>query len=204
MVILRALMLGLSSGLSCLGHCFPVLAPLLLSQKQSSRGWSARLLLLFLLGRLTAYCLFGLLTGLLGRQIGTLPIIRSYVLPSLMLLLGLLMVLYGITQGFPRLKWCRVPSRYIQGPWLLLIVGFLTGIDLCPPFLLSLSYALTLGEVSQALIFYLFFFLATSLYVLPFLLSPLLSRFTDLRTAARGAAVIAGLWFAYLAVRKLL
>jgi hypothetical protein len=38
---------------------------------------------------------------------------------------------------------------------------------------------------------------------LPFLLSPLVARFELMRKAARLVAVVAGLWFVYLAARTL-
>ena len=85
----------------------------------------------------------------------------------------------------------------------MLLAGFLAGINICPPFLLALSYALSLAQIGRAVLFFLFFYLATSVFLLPFLLSPLVARFELMRKAARVVAVVAGLWFVYTAVRTL-
>ena len=69
-MILKALALGLSSGIFCLGYCYPILGPIMFSSEER-RGWSraAQSLGLFLAGRLIAYLIFGLLAGLLGQRV---------------------------------------------------------------------------------------------------------------------------------------
>ena len=71
MVIVRALSLGFSTGVFCLGFCYPILGPLLLSRRESTGGY-ARSLTLFLAGRLAAYLLFGLITGMVGGSMSGL------------------------------------------------------------------------------------------------------------------------------------
>lgn len=201
-MILKALALGFSSGIFCLGYCYPVLAPIMLSREQGLFKKTAISLALFLLGRLTAYIIFGSLVGSLGRYVKGFPLFQRIIIPSLFLLLGLLMILYGTIQNFPRWRLCNISAGYFQKQGFLFIAGFLAGINLCPPFLLALSYTLSLGEIGRGVIFFIFFFLATSVYLLPFLFCPLISRFSSVRTAARFTAVISGAWFVYLAVGK--
>jgi sulfite exporter TauE/SafE len=203
-LILKALALGLSSGIFCLGYCYPILGPIMFSSEER-RGWSraAQSLGLFLAGRLIAYLIFGLLSGLLGQRVQRIALIHRYVLPALFLLLGLTMVLYGISPNLPRWTLCRWSQRLLADRRFMLLAGFLAGINICPPFLLALSYALSLGRIGHAVLFFLFFSLSTSVFLLPFLLSPLVARFELMRKAARLVAVAAGLWFVYTALRTL-
>ncbi len=204
-MILKALSLGFSSGIFCLGYCYPILAPILLSKETAERKRSfkssALSLGLFLAGRLVAYALFGVLTGILGAYTKRVAFIHVYILPALFLLLGSAMVFYGISQKLPHWGLCRLTNRYIGDARFLLLAGFLAGINLCPPFLLGLSYALSIGDVGRTVLFFLFFFLATSVFLLPFIFSSLLSSFESVRKAARVTAVAAGIWFIYLAVK---
>ncbi len=201
-MILKALALGFSSGIFCLGYCFPVLAPIMLSREDRAFKKTALSLGLFLLGRLIAYILFGALVGLLGRYMKGLPFFQRIIIPALYLLLGCLMILYGVIQNFPRLRLCDIGSKYFQKQGFLFVAGFLAGINLCPPFLLALSYTLGLGEIGRGVLFFFFFFLATSVYILPFLFSSFISRFNTVRSAARFTAIISGAWFIYLALKK--
>jgi len=201
-MILKALALGFSSGIFCLGHCYPLLAPIMLSREKGAFKKTAISLALFLLGRLAAYIIFGSLVGSLGRSVKGFPLFQRIIIPALFLLLGLLMILYGTIQNFPRWRLCNISAGYFQKQGFLFIAGVLAGINLCPPFLLALSYTLSLGEIGRGVLFFIFFFLATSVYFLPFLFSPLISRFSNVRTAARFTAVISGAWFIYLAVEK--
>lgn len=77
-MILKALALGFSSGIFCLGYCYPVLAPIMLSREQGLFKKTAISLALFLLGRLTAYIIFGSLVGLLGRYVKGFPLISRF------------------------------------------------------------------------------------------------------------------------------
>ncbi|MBA7700319.1 hypothetical protein ES703_109030 [subsurface metagenome] len=201
-MILKAVVLGFSSGIFCLGYCYPILGPVMLSRRENTFKSTALSLALFLLGRLSAYIIFGVLVGILGRYLKGIPLLYRLIIPFLYLVLGSLMILYGATQSFPQGRLCRPGSRYFQNQKFLLVVGFLAGINLCPPFLLALSYSLSLGEIGKSVLFFIFFFLATSVFMLPFLFSGLISRFNSVRAAARFTALIAGAWFIYLAAKQ--
>ena len=202
-MILKAIVLGFSSGIFCLGYCYPVLGPIMLSREERAFKKTALSLGLFLLGRLIAYIFFGALVGFLGRYMKGFPLFKRIIIPALYLVLGCLMILYGMIQNFPRWRLCDIGTRYFQKQNFLFVAGFLAGINLCPPFLLALSYTLGLGQIGKAVLFFIFFFLATSVYVLPFLFSALISRFNSVRAAARFTAIIAGAWFIYLVVKKI-
>jgi len=200
----RALVLGLSTGLFCVGFCVPLLGPVMLSREQRGFRASAAAIGLFLCGRLAAYLLFGLVFGALGGVLSRIWQVKVVFVPVLYALLGLAMILYGIIQSFPHVGFCRVLNPRIQSRWYLLVIGFLAGINICPPFLLAVTAAMDLGGALRGVLFFFVFFLATSIYLLPLLLSGLVSRFKEVRFAARIAAVVAGLYFIWLAARPLL
>lgn len=200
----RALVLGLSTGLFCMGFCVPLVGPVLLGRSRTGLRESAAALGLFLAGRLVAYLAFGLAFGALGGAIGRVWMVKARFLPILYLLLGLLMVAYGIVRSFPHVGFCRYLDARAGSRWYLLLLGFLAGINLCPPFLLAVTAALEAGGAVPGMLFFLVFFLATSVYLLPLLFAGMAGRFESVRFAARVAAFVAGGWFIYLAVRTLL
>lgn len=200
----RALVLGLSTGLFCVGFCVPLLGPIMLARETRTVRQSAASIGLFLAGRLVAYLLFGLVFGSLGGVLTRFWSIRSVLLPVVYGALGILMILYGIVQSFPHLGFCRAIDPRIRSRWYLLLVGFLAGINICPPFLLAVTTAMDLGGALPGMLFFLVFFVATSLYLIPLIFSGLISRFSEVRFAARLAAIVAGGYFIYLAARPLL
>lgn len=199
----RALALGLSTGLYCVGFCVPLLGPVMLSRENRSFKATAAAFGLFLAGRLVAYLVFGLVFGALGGVLSRFVAIRTALVPVLYAVLGLLMVLYGIIQSFPHVGLCRVLNPKTQSQSYLLLIGFLAGINICPPFLLAATTAIDIGGALQGMFFFLVFFLATTVYLLPFLFSGFLNRFREIRFAARVAAVVAGGYFVCLAARML-
>jgi sulfite exporter TauE/SafE len=203
-VIIKGLALGFSAGIFCVGFCYPILAPLMLSKQEAGFKSAALSLGLFILGRLVAYLLFGAVFGLIGGMISAIPSFRSTILPIAYLVLGILMILYGIVTSFPHWAMCRSLDKYFQNRKSNLIFGFLTGINICPPFLLAITTATELGKPLSGIVFFFFFFLATTVYLLPFLFSGFINRFKDIRIAARVVAVISGLWFLYRALNSIL
>lgn len=198
-LVARALLLGLSTGMFCAGFCVPLVGPLLLSDENRSVRRSASRVGLFLAGRLVAYLLFGLVFGALGGALSRVWGIKTVLLPLVYALLGVLMIVYAVVQSFPHLGLCRAVSPRIRSGWYLAVVGFLAGINLCPPFLLAVTTVMDIGGAWQGALFFFVFFLATSVYLLPLFFAGLVSRFSAVRFAGRVAAVLAGVYFIYLA-----
>jgi sulfite exporter TauE/SafE len=189
----RALVLGLSTGLFCVGFCVPLLGPVMLAREKSGFRESAASIGLFLAGRLAAYLLFGFVFGALGGVLARIWSIKTVLLPLLYAVLGILMILYGVVQSFPHVGFCRALNPRLQSRWYLLVIG--------PPFLLAVTTAMDIGGALQGMFFFFVFFIATSIYLLPLLFSSFVSRFKEVRFAARVAAVLAGLYFIFLAAR---
>ncbi len=202
-LVARALALGLSTGLFCAGFCVPIVGPALLAQERHGLKGSAKTLGLFLAGRLAGYLLFGIVFGLLGAAVARIWQVRAFVLPVVYLLLGLMLIVYGFVLSFPHIGLCRVLTPRLRSGWYLLLAGFLAGINLCPPFLLALTSAVEAGTPWKGMVFFLAFFVATSVYLVPLLAAGLVSRMESFRVAGRIASALAGLWFIYLGVAAL-
>ena len=201
-MIIGALSLGLSTGLFCLGYCYPLLAPVMLARNNGAFRQSARSLSLFLLGRLSAYLIVGFLVGVLGQRFQGSLFLTTGMIPVVYSLMGIVMILYGVLPSLPKWRLCLTGKRFFHGRRFLLLLGFFAGIQICPPFILALSNGLSLGSVIGSVCFFLLFFLSTSVYFLPFLASNLMSRFGNVRFAARVTSIFAGGWFIYLALRS--
>ncbi len=200
----KALLLGLSTGLFCAGFCVPLVGPLLLSDENRSVRRSASRVGLFLAGRLVAYLLFGLVFGALGGALSRVWGIKTVLLPLLYAVLGVLMIVYAVVQSFPHIGFCRSLGQPVRSGWYIAIMGFLAGINLCPPFLLAVTTVMDIGGALLGALFFLVFFLATSVYLLPLFFAGLVSRFSAVRFAGRVAAVCAGGYFIYLAASTVL
>jgi len=203
-LVAKALLLGLSTGLFCAGFCVPLVGPLLLSDENRSLRRSASRVGLFLAGRLVAYLLFGLVFGALGGALNRIWGVKTVLLPLVYAILGIMMILYAVVQSFPHVGLCRAVSPRIRSGWYLALVGFLAGINLCPPFLLAVTTVVDIGGPLPGALFFLVFFLATSVYLLPLFFAGLVNRFAAVRFAARVAALCAGGYFIYLAARTAL
>lgn len=203
-MILRAFALGLSTGAFCLGYCFPIVAPLLLARADPSVKGMARALGLFLSGRLIAYLLAGVAVGIIGGYTKEAVFFQRRIVPVSFIVLGGLMVLYGLLTFLPQRALCGLSAQSFGKDRHLFIAGFLAGINLCPPFVLAFSYAIGFGGVARSVLFFFFFFIATALYMLPFLCAGFASRYELVRTVARLASAASGVWFVAMGVGRLL
>lgn len=81
---------------------------------------------------------------------------------------------------------------------LPLILGLLTGINICPPFLIALTKAAESGSALDSVRFFVFFFLGTAVYFLPMPLLGALRFVRTLQTVGRLAAGIIGVYYFYV------
>jgi sulfite exporter TauE/SafE len=192
MEVFSGFLAGLSVGVYCIGACLPIFVPLLLSQKRDTKS-SFRVVLEFSLGRFLGYLTFGFLVGYLGEKAG-IPLI--YQLASLAtLLMGAFMVGYS----FGLLSWgAKACARYLGPVKIPLLLGFLTGVNLCPPFLASLSYVFDLKNVLRSVFYFAFFFLGTSLYIIPLAFLGVFSQKTVFQKIARISGIFIGLYFVWM------
>lgn len=193
--------LGLATGVYCLGACGPILAPYLLAEGAEGAAAHGRMLAEFLAGRLAAYLAFAVAVSLWGARhpsAGSGPLAAAGLLVS-----GLLMLVYAVVKNAPRLSFCAPLARSRALRRLPAALGFLVGINVCPPFAAGLVRLLSLSGPLAAAAYFAAFFAGTTIYMLPFMACAPLARWQRLRTIAALASGLSGLWFAGLGLARL-
>jgi sulfite exporter TauE/SafE len=200
--ITTGFLLGLSTGPICMATCLPIVLPFAVSEDGGTsvaQRWF--FLARFMAGRLAAYVATGAITGLIASRLG---FAGSKIGIYAWMILSLLLIAYGLGAGVKHVGFCRLVTRSVAAHSFPYVLGFLTGMSLCPPFLLALSYVMERSvNVMFAVVFFLSFFCATSIYVLPIGILGHLPRQDWLRLAGRCAAVVSGFFFLYQALFSL-
>lgn len=205
--VAEALALGFGSGPVCIASCGPVLLPWLGAEPRELRATS-RLLALFLGGRLAGYLAFAVVAWAAGLALPVDAHTRT-------LVFGLanfgLAALLGFSAFVPR-RTCRRPaderethlyqigSRDRFRPPAALTLGFLTGLNLCPPFVTAGVRAAAARSLPGALMFFTFFFAGTAVWFLPALAVSPLRRFSAVPAVARMTMAALAVYYAYLGV----
>ena len=210
----EALVLGLVTGPVCLATCGPVVVPWILVQPKGLRV-HGRQLFLFLAARLAGYLVFASIAWSAGSLIPRSWAGRSWLFGCIELLLAAALVVYAA--GWPLRRCLSAPasSRLVQigesageppSPRSsgALVLGFLTGINLCPPFLVAGVRAAQLGTLPAALLFFVCFFAGTVVWFLPFLSMGFVQRTPALVTVARMVAVLLACWYGFSGVSILI
>lgn len=203
-MVIQALLLGLSTGLYCATACFPLLLSALFTRDAGPWRSPAAGIGQFLAGRLAAYALVGVVAGLAGRFMDGFHGIPTLAISAVYMVTGILMAAQGLVESFPHARACAAMSRRLRSPAYMLFLGFLTGVNICPPFVLAFSAAVDLGGVAKSVLFFLIFFCSTSIYMTPFLFSGFASRMVAVRKAARIVSVAVGGYFALVGGHRLL
>ncbi len=204
MVLTEGFLLGIASGGACLAYCAPVLVPYLLGEGNTV-GRSAVSVGGFLAGRLAGYLLFALLAWATHRTIVESLPHQAVIVGIITITLALLLVRYGIAGRAGR---CHAAAAYrvldsapFSHPLLLpVLLGLLTGVSLCPPFLMAFSSAIQLPALWQSLLFFVAFFAGTSVYLAPLSLIGRAGRHEVVKTVGRLAAGVVGLFYLYSGV----
>ncbi len=202
-IISKGFALGLTTGGFCSLYCLPTIAPVMLGSKKQGIRKALFALLQFLAGRLFAYTLFGLAAGFFGQAVNDNIYFSSLIIPLIYIVLGLMMLVYGVTGAFPHKGACSYISRHTEHPFFLFGLGFLVGINVCPPFILAVSTAVDIGGAINGLIFFLSFFVATSIFLLPLILTGIGSRIELLKRIAKLVSVGVGIMYIIQASMRL-
>jgi len=198
---MKGFLLGLANGTVCLAYCAPVIVPYLLGEGQTLyRNYLE--LGKFLVGRLLGYLLFAVLAWSLSLLVAGRSAYREMIFGASYILLAGLLIYYCFRktksfcaaehfQGF--LSGWFAANRFL----LPLVMGFLTGLNLCPPFLLAFTSAVSGGSLWSSLAFFSAFFLGTSLFFIPVPILGIVKRTAVLRTIGKMAAGIIGCYYLY-------
>jgi hypothetical protein len=199
-MVIQGFLLGLASGASCLTSCAPVLLPYMVAEGRSLRQ-STLPVLSFLGGRLAGYLIFAVFAWEAGKWIRSGPH-GGTVFGVVYAILGCVLMLYGFgsfsnacAAGGMRGRLASFAS--CRRAALPAFMGLLTGLSLCPPFIAAVAGATGQTSLFSSLLFFMFFFVATSLYVIPFPFAGLLGHYQAVRITARLAAGVMGCYYVY-------
>jgi sulfite exporter TauE/SafE len=196
-----ALFLGLTSGGACLATCGPIVAAFLAAERNTLKQGTA-LLSVFLSGRLLGYLGWAVLSWLLGWVIYQSPKGLA-VFSSANLVLGTWLIYYGISRPILPQRSCPGSIlKCVDSPWATYRVrggiwGFLSGLQICPPFLTAVTEAARTGSAGGSLLFFFLFYLGTGIWFIPFPFIGTLGRFRQVAQVARFLTIPLGAYFIY-------
>jgi sulfite exporter TauE/SafE len=202
----EAFILGLSSGTYCATACAPVALPFLSSRPEAPKPYARNALLvaLFLGGRLVGYIAVGAALGLIGAYA------LSYVDPAFSRTLsriafvaaGALMIAAGLAESLLKARVCVLLRKVWRPGMGAFVFGLLTGASVCPPFFTAAARVFAgpaAGGLPAAIYgagYFLFFFLGTSVWIVPLLALPaVLGKSPIPRFIARSSMVMIGVYF---------
>ena len=195
--MVEAVLLAVSTGPYCLVSCAPVALPFLFAEEMSGKQ-NAQYVTLFLVGRIVGYLLFAVLLWIVGRVLfSSLTSTGGQVAHTIIyLVLGILMVTSGIAYAFPGKKVCAMAGVNRQVRRKAAIFGFLTGLNLCPPFLAAAARVLEKANLGWGIAFFLIFFAATSIFFLPFFGVFWVQRYlVQIRSVSRIVLILVGVFY---------
>lgn len=195
--IIEGMLLGLSTGASCLFQCGPAVLPFLLGQSVGVRR-SYVYLLRFMAGRLLAYLLLGVVAGVLG---GAMPQqLSGVVLGVAYCVLAAMMIAYGMHRfrqiclgQIKRKAESALRQRFPE--FVPVAGGFLTSMSVCPPLLLALSKGAEGGSIASGVATFAAFFVGTAVYFAPLPILGLWRKNNVLPIIGKYASIIAGVMF---------
>jgi sulfite exporter TauE/SafE len=205
----EALVLGLASGPACIAACGPVVVPSLLTERAGFRP-HLRYLSAFLAARLLGYLLFAVVAWELGALVSLPPAPRLLMMGIVYLLLAGVLLWYAYAarrscaQPCADSKLVQIGEKKTRGLAGAASLGLLTGLNLCPPFLVAGVRAAQLGSMAAALLFFIAFFLGTSVWFIPFISLGCIVRNQAVITVARMAMVLIALYYLSMGIAMLL
>jgi len=205
----EALVLGLASGPACIAACGPVLVPAMLTGQGGMRP-GVRTLSVFLAARLMGYLLFAVVAWELGTLASLLPASRMLLMGGVNVILAGVLFWYAYSAGHICGHACSEPKLVTIGAAEshrtrgAAVLGLLTGLSLCPPFVAAGFRAAQLGSVFQALLFFTFFFVGTTVWFVPYVGLGCVVRNQAVVTVARMAMALIAVYYLLMGIAMLL
>jgi hypothetical protein len=206
----EALALGLATGPVCLAACGPVVVPWMLAQAGGVRA-NAGQLTIFLAARLVGYLLFAGAAWIAGSALSPQWSAGSWLFGGTQLLLAAALVVF--VAGWPHracsaagshdqlIQIGSIAKPYVTGAAAL---GLLTGISLCPPFLVAGVRASQLPSLAAALLFFVMFFVGTVVWIVPMLALSFIRRNPSIVLVARITAVLLAGYYGFVGISTLI
>ncbi len=191
-----------------MSSCGPVLVPWLAAESQGYRGTAGRLAV-FLGGRLAGYLLFAVLVWGLGLALPVEPRPRALIFGAVQLALAGMLAYYALARrkprrgGLPPAELVSIAAKPPAPRGAAALLGLLTGLNLCPPFLVAAVRAAESPSLPVTMVFFLLFFLGTLVWFPPLIVLGALRRTAAVATVARMTMLILAAYYAYLGVLSL-
>ena len=192
-IFFEGLLLGLSTGAYCMGTCLVFFMPYLLAEGRHGVRDNLNTVLFFMLGRFISYICFAVLVSFLGVKYR--DIFTNRVFYFGLIIVSVLMLVYALTRSFGELKFCRRLLGHFSSARMPFVLGMLSGLHPCMPFLAAAARVLTLGSILLGVVLFLAFFLGTSVYMIPMFFVSYLNRVERLKQIGLMILFLSGLWF---------
>lgn len=142
---MQGFILGLSSGTACIAYCAPVLIPYLLGERKSALQ-NVFVISQFLGGRLLGYLTFGVIAWGINRSILQAVDYREFLIGIAYVVLSGFLIFYSFSKVGSSCagEQMRGLLNRVKVGWPVLlpaVMGVVTGLSFCPPFLLALANA---------------------------------------------------------------
>lgn len=195
---IEGLTLGLATGISCAVFCIPVF--LGLTSRSINNITPTTDLLFFLSGRFVAYILVGIIFSVIGMQFDFVNIIEFV---SRIFIATLLMIwgIRGFIESDKEKSDCRIKKYINSAPF---IAGILTGISPCPPFIVGITRVFAIGNISAGVLYFLGFYLTTSIFLMPSLAIRLVKYKKELKLVTSFLSIIFSIFFIFYGFSSLL
>lgn len=205
----EALVLGLASGPACVASCGPVVVPSLLAERAGLR-MNIRYLCLFLGTRLVGYLLFAAVAWELGALVSLPPPARTWMFAGIHILMACVLLRYAYVVGRTCAHTCAGPELVTIGGLRnhrisgAAVLGFLTGVSLCPPFVAAGVRAAEASSAVAAVLFFAVFFLGTSIWFVPFAGLGWVRRNEAITTVARMTMGLIAFYYLFVGLTALM
>lgn len=196
---LEGLVFGLAAGPTCLGSCLPVVLPLLAYRRKSVRLAAAQLGQ-FLGGRLAGYLVFAALAWTLGLLLPGAFRARGWFFAAVHLGIAAMLAVEAFRQ---RSDCTTCPGCARPAPAVPAALGFLTGLNLCPPFVAAGARVAGSPSLAGSLMFFVLFFAGTTAWFIPLAAVGWLPRPQALLVVARYTLLLLAGYFACLGLAAL-
>ncbi len=177
-------------GTACLLTCGPIYASYLMQQGGKGYRLALRNVLGIFIGRFIGYSIFGSLAGLLGAKVAirNRPIMMAiaYLLSASFLVITCI----STRRGEDR---CSLP-RFMRLTKQPVLLGLVTGINYCPPFLVAFTKAMISGGVFLGTMFFVSFFFGTSVLMMPLVMFGGLPSKSTFKTIGVIASLVVAAW----------
>lgn len=201
-IILEGLILGLSTGIYCVGVCLAFFFPYLLAEGKQKIGENLRKLSSFLVGRLAAYIAFALIMGFLGSSYQGIFTARFSHLS--LIIAAALMLIYALSHSFKDTRFCAPLIKHFSLMRIPFFLGLFTGLNPCPPFLVGVARLWTLNNILGGTILFIGFFLGTSVYMIPMAFVAYLNKSERMKQIGLMMALLSSVWFLFVGITGLM